>query len=400
MTSQSETPRTESMGGTASAARVGHEGAEHPAGTPAPDCAEVTGSRRHRVRRAVPGLAVALVVAAVATPLGSLVPVIGGPVFGILLGIVLATVVRPGELLRPGLGVAAKPVLQLSIVLLGATLSLQQVASVGLGSLPVMLGTLAVALIGAWVLGRLLNVRGDAQLLIGIGTGICGASAIAATTAVIKPKEYQVAYAIGTIFTFNIIAVLTFPALGHALGMDGHSFGLWAGTAINDTSSVVAAAFSFGEGAGPYSIVVKLTRTLTLIPIVMVLAVWTARREALRTAEADIHVAEADGAPSTPAGVGGSFWRTLPWKKIVPLFLIGFIAASALTTVGVIPGSWHPGLSTAGTFLITVALAGIGLSMRVEDMRQAGIRPLLLGACLWVLVAVSSLGLQALTGTL
>ena len=356
-------------------------------------------SRADRARRAAPGLAVAVVVAAVATPLGSLVPVIGGPVFGILLGIVLATVIRPRELLRPGLGVAAKPVLQLSIVLLGATLSLQQVASVGLGSLPVMLGTLAVALIGAWVLGRLLNVRGDAQLLIGIGTGICGASAIAATTAVIKPKEHQVAYAIGTIFTFNIIAVLTFPALGHALGMDGHSFGLWAGTAINDTSSVVAAAFSFGEGAGPYSIVVKLTRTLTLIPIVMVLAVWTARREALRTAQADTHVAETDGDPSA-AGVGGSFWRTLPWKKIVPLFLVGFIAASALTTVGVIPDSWHPGLSTAGTFLITVALAGIGLSMRLKDMRQAGIRPLLLGACLWVLVAVSSLGLQALTGTI
>lgn len=340
--------------------------------------------RRARAAETAPGLLLALGVAVVATPLGSLVPVIGGPVFGILLGIAVAAVLRPGARLRPGLDVAAKPVLQLSIVLLGATLSLQQVASVGLGSLPVMLGTLAVALVGAWVLGRLLNVRGDAQLLIGIGTGICGASAIAATTAVIKPKEHQVAYAIGTIFTFNIIAVLAFPSIGHALGMDGHAFGLWAGTAVNDTSSVVASAFSFGEGAGPYSVVVKLTRTLTLIPIVIALALWKARRDARTT-------------PSAEKSSGG---LSLPWTKIVPLFLIGFVAASALDTVGVIPSAWHGGLTEAGTFLITTALAGIGLSMRLADMRRAGVRPLLLGAALWILVAASSLGLQSLTGSL
>lgn len=377
-----------SASGATTQAEVG-DGDVEEEGQRSPDHAT---TRLGRAREALPGLVVAVVVAVVATPLGSLVPVIGGPVFGILLGIVLATVLRPGARLRPGLGVAAKPVLQLSIVLLGATLSLQQVATVGLGSLPVMLGTLAVALLGAWVLGRLLDVRGDAQLLIGIGTGICGASAIAATTAVIKPKEHQVAYAIGTIFTFNIIAVLVFPAIGHALGMDGHSFGLWSGTAINDTSSVVAAAFSFGDGAGPYSVVVKLTRTLTLIPIVVVLAIWRARRDA-RSAGTSLSAHEAEAEIATG-------WRSLPWSKIVPLFLVGFIVASALDTVGVIPVSWHGGLSDAGTFLITVALAGIGLSMRLSDMRQAGVRPLLLGAALWVLVALSSLGLQSLTGTL
>lgn len=347
---------------------------------------------RDRARAATPGLALAVAVAAAATPLGSLVPIVGGPVFGILLGVVVAAVIRPGERLRPGLGVAAKPVLQLSIVLLGATLSLQQVATVGLGSLPVMLGTLTVALVGAWLLGRLLDVRGDAQLLIGIGTGICGASAIAATTAVIRPKEHQVAYAIGTIFTFNIIAVLVFPPIGHALGMDGHAFGLWAGTAINDTSSVVAAAFSFGDGAGPYSIVVKLTRTLTLVPIVIVLALWKARRDA--------RAAGASDSAGEFGAEGASGWRALPWSRIVPLFLVGFVVASALDTVGVVPTTWHGGLTGAGTFLITTALAGIGLSMRLSDMRRAGVRPLLLGALLWVLVAVSSLGLQALTGTI
>ncbi|GAA4790509.1 YeiH family protein [Actinomycetospora chlora] len=347
-----------------------------------------TPSRRlaRRAREVAPGTVLALAVPAAATPLGALVPVIGGPVFGIVLGIVVGVFLRPGARLRPGLDVAARPVLQTSIVVLGATLSLGQVAAVGLGSLPVMLSTLAVALLGAWGLGRLLGVRGDTGLLIGVGTGICGASAIAATSAVLRPREHEVAYAIGTIFTFNVLAVLTFPPLGHALGMDGQAFGLWAGTAVNDTSSVVAAAYSFGDSAGPAAVVVKLVRTLMIIPIVMVLAVWAARRDAA----------------SSPAGEQGgpARRRRLPWRRIVPPFLVGFLVASALDTVGVVPASWHAGLSAVGTFLITTALAGIGLGLRPADMRRAGLRPLALGACLWVLVAVSSLGLQELTGTL
>lgn len=342
-------------------------------------------SRWPRARRVVPGLVLAVFVALAATPLGSALPVVGAPVFGIVLGLILAATVKPGDDLRPGLTFASKPVLQTSIVLLGATLSLHQVAQVGLRSLPVMVGTLTVALVGAWLLGRLLGVRGDAQVLIGIGTGICGASAIAATTAVIKPKQAEVAYAIGTIFTFNIAAVLLFPALGHLWHLSPHSFGLWAGTAINDTSSVVAAAYSFSPDAGPYAVVVKLCRSLMLIPIVIGLAVWRARRAAA-TAGSD------HDAPTTPAA--------MPWLKIVPIFLIGFILASVLDSVGLVPLAWHPLLTRAGTFLITTALAGIGLSMRLSDIRGAGLRPLLLGGLLWILVAASSLGLQALTHTL
>jgi uncharacterized integral membrane protein (TIGR00698 family) len=279
--------------------------------------------------------------------------------------------------LHPGLSFAAKPVLQTSIVVLGTGLSLPQVAQVGGQSLPVMLGTLAAALIGAWLFGRLLKVRGDTQTLIGVGTGICGASAIAATTAVIGAAETEVAYAIGTIFTFNIAAVLLFPPLGHLLGMSPHAFGLWSGTAINDTSSVVAASYAFGADAGAYGIVVKLTRTLMLIPIVVVLAVMKARRETQHDAFT---------------------LRGMPWRKIVPLFLVGFVLASTVDSLGAIPNSWHPALSVLGTFLITTALAGIGLSLRLADMRRAGPRPLLLGALLWGTVAASSLVLQGLTG--
>jgi uncharacterized integral membrane protein (TIGR00698 family) len=338
----------------------------------------VTPGLPERTARTVPGLAIAVLVAAVATVAGTFAPLVGGPVFGIVLGALTGAIVPAcrGTRFAAGYTVAGRTVLQLSIVVLGAGLSLRQVVEVGVGSLPVMLGTLTVALGGAWLLGRLLGVRGDTQTLIGVGTGICGASAIAATSAVIRPKQAEVAYAVGTIFTFNIAAVLLFPPLGHLMGMSPHAFGLWAGTAINDTSSVVAASFAYGGDAGTYGVVVKLTRTLTLIPVVIVLAVLSARRSAAGTEV------------------------RLPWRKIVPVFLLGFLATATLATIGVIPASWHAALSAIGTFLITTALSGIGLSLRLSDMRAAGPRPLLLGGLLWLAVAGSSLGLQAITRTL
>ncbi|RZQ64648.1 YeiH family protein [Amycolatopsis suaedae] len=322
--------------------------------------------------RLVPGLVVVAVVAAVATVAGRLVPLVGGPVFGIVLG-VLAGMLLPAlrhERFGAGYSIAARPVLQLSIVVLGTGLSLQQVVRVGGESLPVMLGTLAVALGGAWLLGRLLGVRGDTQILIGVGTGICGASAIAATSAVLRPRDADIAYALGTIFTFNIAAVLIFPPLGHLMGMSPQEFGLWAGTAVNDTSSVVAATVGYGGDAGSAGIVVKLTRALTLIPIVLVLAVFAARRDRARA--------------------------RLPWHRMVPLFLIGFLLAAGLNSAGMIPAAWHEPLAAAGTFLVTAALAGIGLSLDPGQVRAAGARPLLLGGVLWIAVAASSLGLQAL----
>jgi uncharacterized integral membrane protein (TIGR00698 family) len=336
----------------------------------------------HPLVRMAPGLSTAVLIAIAATVLGSFLPVIGAPVFGIVMGAIIAGVTRGTTVFEAGAKFASKRILQGSIVVLGSVLSLSEIVNVGVSSLPVMLGTLAVALIGAWGVGRLLKVNGDIRTLIGVGTGICGASAIAATTAVIGATEAEVAYAIGTIFTFNVAAVLLFPTIGHLLGLSQHAFGLWAGTAINDTSSVVAAAYTYGAAAGAYGLVVKLTRTLMIIPISITLAAVTARKKA--TVQA--------GGPESRSRI--------PWIKIFPLFIIGFLLASVLDTVGLVPVSWHPALSAAGTFMITVALSGIGLSTRVATLRQAGHRPLLLGGILWVLVGVTSLVIQFLTGTL
>jgi uncharacterized integral membrane protein (TIGR00698 family) len=366
-------------------------------------------SRGTRGAAVVPGLLVCAAVAAVATVLGHLVPVIGAPVCGIVLGVGAGVALRRRSLdgpLQPGMSFAGRIVLQSAIVVLGTGLSLSQVAKTGWSSLPVLLGTLSLALLAAWGVGRLLGIDGDLRTLIGVGTGICGASAIAATTAVIGAAEADVAYAISTIFAFNVIAVLIYPTLGHLLGLSQHAFGLWAGTAINDTSSVVAAAYTYGHPAGDYGVVVKLTRTLMIIPITIVLAVMVRRREtatgvAAKGAPSGSPVGQASNEPADGAGMAGTGRagrRGIRARQLVPWFLIGFLAAAGLNSLGGVPSGAHAPLSTLSLFLITVALSAIGLSTRPRALRSAGLRPLALGAILWATVGISSLLLQAATG--
>ncbi len=335
-------------------------------------------SARVAVRTAGPGLLIVLLIAAAATGLGRPLPMIGAPVFGLVLGVAGRALVP--RLRTPALTIgyeaAGRQLLPLAIVVLGTGLSLQQILAVGRDSLPVLVGTLAVALVGGALLGRLLGIDRDTTTLISVGTGICGASAIAATAAVIKPKQQTIAYAVGTIFTFNLAAVLIFPPIGRLLGLGPQAFGLWSGTAVNDTSSVVAAAAAFDPAAGPHAVVVKLARSLMIIPIVLILTAISSRRHR-----------------GQPGGRVSVF-------RLVPPFLIGFLAAAALQTLGLIPPAWQPGLSAVGLFLITAALTGIGLSLRLADLRRSGPRPLLLGGLLWLAVAGASLGLQALTGSL
>ncbi|MFZ6992553.1 YeiH family protein [Curtobacterium sp. RRHDQ66] len=342
-------------------------------------------STTETARRLAPGLALATGIAVVATVIGRFLPVVGAPVSGVVLGAVIGMVRRPADSLKPGITTASKFVLQLAVVLLGAQLSLAEVARVGVESLPVMLGTLVICLLAAWGVGRLLGVVGNLRTLIGVGTGICGASAIAAVTPVIGAVSVEVAYAVSTIFLFNVAAVIVFPIVGHALGMSQHAFGLFAGTAVNDTSSVVAAASTYGTQAANFAVVVKLVRTLMIIPIVLGLAWLVGRRSA---------------AAVTVEGAAPTRWSLRRVWKLVPWFLTGFVIAAAVNSTGILPGPVHPAISTVAAFLITVALSAIGLSTDIAGFRRAGFRPLVLGLVLWVVVTGSSLGLMALTGSL
>ncbi|WP_239138113.1 YeiH family protein [Actinoplanes regularis] len=331
---------------------------------------------RRRVPPQAVGLGVAVVLGLAATAVGTRIPVLGAPVFAVIAGVLLSPLARRRpDLLRPGVDLAKGPILQLSVVLLGAQLSLGEVLSVGAGSLPVMLGTLGVCLLLAWPVGRWLGVPGDLRTLIAVGTGVCGASAIAATTPALRAKSNDVAYAISTIFLFNVVAVLVFPPLGHALGLSMHAFGLFAGTAVNDTSSVVAAAGAYGDDAVRYAVVVKLARALMIIPIVLVLTVLTRRRE----------------------GLGESSKVRLA-ASLVPWFLVGFLAVAALNTTGLIPGAAQVALHHVALLFVAIALAGVGLSTDTAAVRRAGARPLLLGLILWGAVSLTSLGLQYLVG--
>lgn len=321
----------------------------------------------------IPGLLLALLVAAVATAGGVVLPVLGGPVLAIVLGVLLRSVVAPGPAYRAGISYAAKKVLQGAIVVSGFSLSLLTVVHTGLATLPITLVTIAVALVIAPVLGRWLRLHGAIRLLVGVGTAICGASAIAAVSTVIEPDEADVSLSIATVFLFNIIAVLVFPPLGHLMHLSEYAFGVWAGTAINDTSSVVAAGYAYGQSAGAQATIVKLTRATLILPIVAALAVAHVRHNRAQ-------------------GV------RIPWVRIVPWFIVWFLLAALVNTTGVIPAGWHRGIALLATFLITTALAAIGLQTEIAKLVRAGSRPLALGFLLWVAVAATSLAVQRAMG--
>ena len=214
------------------------------------------------------GVLFALVIAVPAWLLGKQFEVVGGPVFAILLGMVLALLVpaEKGEPLAAGIKFTSKKILQYAVILLGFGLNLAQIAQVGMTSLPIIVSTIATSLVVSFVLCRALNIPGKISTLIGVGSSICGGSAIAATAPVIEADDEEIAQAISVIFLFNVIAALVFPTLGGILGLTNEGFGLFAGTAVNDTSSVTAAAAAWdgmhpGANTLDAATIVKLTRT-------------------------------------------------------------------------------------------------------------------------------------------
>jgi len=317
------------------------------------------------------GILYALLFAVPAYFLGQRFPIIGGPVFGILLGLLAAGFRRP-ESFEGGIKFTGKKILQYSIILLGFEMNLFQVLAVGSASFSVMIFTLLAAFAVAYIGGRFLKLERDTAVLIGAGTAICGGSAIAAVAPVIGAKDKDIAFSISTIFLFNVMAVFIFPFLGHLWGLSDMGFGMWAGTAINDTSSVVAAGYSYSAEAGSYATIVKLTRALMIVPVCLVFAFLTARRERRQ----------------------GGF----SLAKIFPWFILWFVVASVVNTAGVLPAALSANLGSLGKFAIILAMSAIGLNTNLKSLVKNGLRPILLGLLCWFVVASVSLIVQHIIG--
>lgn len=323
------------------------------------------------------GVMFTAVIATIAWWLGLKVPIVGGPVIGIVLGIMINNFWGKPQNAQKGISFTSKKVLQWSIIVLGSGLSLSQVWSTGMDSFLVMIVTLCAAFLAAYGFGKLLGIPFRLKTLIGVGTAICGGSAIAAVSPIIEAEEMEVAYAISTIFLFNIIAVLLFPPLGHMMGFSDKAFGLWAGTAINDTSSVVAAGYSFSNAAGAYATIVKLTRTTMIIPISLVFAFITAY--------------EKKKAAAKDKSVNYSF------KKIFPWFIIYFLLASLLNTMGAFSQNTIAILNDVAKFMIVMALTAVGLNADFKKMMKSGLKPMFLGLIVWITVSCASILVQIIT---
>lgn len=346
-----------------------------------------------KIRDLAPGLLFAALLAAPCYAAGLMLPIVGGPVFGILLGMVIAVSwgKRP-SVLEAGIKFTSKKVLQYAVILLGFGLNLMQIAQVGVSSLPVIVSTIATSLIVGYVGCKLFKVPGKTATLVAVGSSICGGSAIAATAPVIKAKDEQVAQSISIIFLFNVIAALVFPTLGGLLGLSNEGFGLFAGTAVNDTSSVTAAAAAWdgmhpGANALDQATVVKLTRTLAIIPITLALALWQVR------------LARRDAAAVHEPGEGklGDF----SLKRAFPMFILWFVVAACITTAVSAAGAdtalFSP-LKTLSKYFIVMAMLAIGLNTNVVELVRSGGKPIALGACCWVAIAAVSLLAQHVLG--
>jgi uncharacterized integral membrane protein (TIGR00698 family) len=319
-----------------------------------------------------------LSIAIVAYLLGNNFPLIGGAIFGILLGIGIGNIAPPKSTFTGGINFTSKKILQWAVIILGSGLSLRQVYATGAASLVIILVTVTAAFAAVLVAGRMLEVDFNLKSLIGVGTAICGGSAIAAVSPIIEAEDQEIAYAISTVFLFNVVAVFIFPWIGHALGLTQTGFGLFAGTAINDTSSVVAAGYTYGNAAGDYATVVKLTRTIMIVPVALgfvALMMIRKKRQAQHVRSANFHPA-----------------------KIFPWFILGFLLMSALNTSGVLGTAMVAFLKEAGKFLIIMALSAIGLKTDLRKMLATGLKPMVLGFIVWMSVAFTSIAIQRLAG--
>lgn len=333
------------------------------------------------VLKKLPGVLLCLVLSIPAYFLGIWLPVVGGPVFGILLGMVVTLFIKDKTFIQAGMSYTSKKILQYAVILLGFGLNISAVLEKGAQSLPIILVTIGTALITGFIVSKILKIKKNVGILVSVGSSICGGSAIAAAAPVINAQDDEIAQSISVIFLFNILAALLFPTLGDVLKLSNEGFGIFAGTAVNDTSSVTAAASAWdgihNSNTLEDATIVKLTRTLAIIPITLVLALLRILQEKNRKNTGDNEVT-------------GSYSLI----KIFPWFVIWFLAASLITTFFNLPVSLINALKWLSKFFIIMAMTAIGFNTNIIKLVKTGGKPIVLGFICWILITASSLAMQ------
>ncbi len=337
------------------------------------------------IAKLLPGMALALVIAAIAKFIEGLMPIhlIGASVIALFIGMLLYRPTKKTDVFAVGVKFTSKKVLKFAIVLLGASLNVTTILSVGRMSLTVMIFTLLTCFGGGYFVGKALGLNWKLSNLISAGTGICGGSAIAAISPVIDAEDKDVAYAMSATFLFDMAMIVLFPIMGRALGLSDVAYGLWAGTAVNDTSSVVAAGYAFSSGAGDFATMVKLTRTLAIIPTVLIFTfinIHLKRKAALA------------------AGSNEEIKGHYSIKKIFPWFIVFFLIMAGINSVGLIPVEVSAFLKSLSKFLMVAALAAIGLNTNFNDMKKSGVAPMIHGFIISALVVVVAISVEYFMG--
>ena len=328
----------------------------------------------------LPGLITTLVIATIAVFIENVLPIhlIGSSVIALFIGIILNNFWKPSYL-NPGLKFSSKILLKVAIVLLGMSLTITTILEVGKISLVVMLFTLLTCFGGGYVIGKALKLDWKLSNLISAGTGICGGSAIAAIAPVIDADDNDIAYAMSATFLFDMVMIVLFPIMGRWLDLSDMAYGLWAGTAVNDTSSVVAAGYAFSEGAGQFATMVKLTRTLSIIPTVIIFALI------------NIHIKKK---ASNNITSGDTLKSKVNILTLFPWFILGFLATAMINSAGLIPPELSSTANELSKFLMVVALAAIGLKTSFKDMRKSGVAPMVHGFIVSLLVVVVAITVE------
>ncbi|MFI3227655.1 MAG: putative sulfate exporter family transporter [Clostridia bacterium] len=359
-----------------------------------------------KTKAIAPGFLVAILIAFVATSIENALPIplIGGSVIALFIGMILNSFWKP-QSLSAGLKFTSKKVLKFAIILLGASLSISTILTVGKMSLTVMFFTLLTCFGGGYFIGKVLGLNWKLSNLISAGTGICGGSAIAAIAPVIDADDTDIAYAMSATFLFDMAMIILFPIMGNFLGLSDMAYGLWAGTAVNDTSSVVAAGYAFSEAAGDFATMVKLTRTLSIIPTVLAFTYINIRvktkenaslQQTLSTANQKgekYEVSQLDKI-SSPISTNNSNKGKLNILSIFPWFIVGFIALAIVNSFNIIPTEISALAKEVSKFLMVSALAAIGLNTSFKDMKKSGPKPMLHGFIISALVVIVAISVE------